>query len=156
MLKRIVDSTPISLTRGIKTIARITPFVVEKHSLELCLKRVFHEAIAMDELDFWQGRFLAIHIVDLNKRWVIEATPTGFCVYDSKQKSEATISGNLKEFALLAMRKEDPDTLFFHRRLNIEGDTELSLGVKNLIDGLDGFELSDSLNKVLEKSLRLL
>ena len=40
-------------------------------------------------------------------------------------------------FLLLASRQEDPDTLFFRRRLVIEGDTELGLAVKNLVDSLD-------------------
>ena len=38
---------------------------------------------------------------------------------------------------LIAARKEDPDTLFFQRRLRIEGDTELGLYVKNLMDAID-------------------
>jgi predicted lipid carrier protein YhbT len=38
---------------------------------------------------------------------------------------------------LIAGRKEDPDTLFFQRRLSIEGDTELGLEVKNLMDSVD-------------------
>lgn len=41
-----------------------------------------------------------------------------------------TISGNWREFLLLASRQEDPDTLFFRRRLQIDGDTELGLAVK--------------------------
>jgi predicted lipid carrier protein YhbT len=35
------------------------------------------------------------------------------------------------------MRKEDPDTLFFSRRLLMEGDTELGLLVKNTLDALE-------------------
>lgn len=38
---------------------------------------------------------------------------------------------------MIAARKEDPDTLFFQRRLRIEGDTELGLYVKNLMDSID-------------------
>jgi predicted lipid carrier protein YhbT len=37
----------------------------------------------------------------------------------------------------LAQRQEDPDTLFFNRRLSMEGDTELGLVVKNAIDALE-------------------
>ncbi|MGO2436765.1 MAG: ubiquinone anaerobic biosynthesis accessory factor UbiT, partial [Serratia proteamaculans] len=33
--------------------------------------------------------------------------------------------------------KQDPDTLFFQRRLQIEGDTELGLYVKNLMDAIE-------------------
>ncbi|MNT73963.1 SCP-2 sterol transfer family protein [compost metagenome] len=52
-------------------------------------------------------------------------------------KADVTIRGNWREFLLLASRQEDPDTLFFRRRLVIEGDTELGLTLKNLIDSLD-------------------
>ena len=37
----------------------------------------------------------------------------------------------------LAMRKEDPDTLFFSRRLSMQGDTELGLLLKNTLDSLE-------------------
>ena len=39
-----------------------------------------------------------------------------------------------RDFALLAAREEDPDTLFFNRRLVVEGDTEAALLVKNALD----------------------
>lgn len=48
-----------------------------------------------------------------------------------------TIAANLLDFYLLIQRKEDPDTLFFSRRLTMEGDTELGLLVKNTLDALD-------------------
>ena len=38
---------------------------------------------------------------------------------------------------LLAQRQQDPDTLFFNRRLVMEGDTELGLVVKNTPDALE-------------------
>lgn len=59
-------------------------------------------------------------------------------------KPELTISASLHDFAQLAARKEDPDTLFFSRRLLMEGDTELGLMVKNTLDAIDGpvFELA--------------
>ena len=40
----------------------------------------------------------------------------------------------------LATREEDPDTLFFTRRLKIEGETELGLLVKNTLDALEPFD----------------
>jgi len=42
-------------------------------------------------------------------------------------------------YAYLQMvsRQEDPDTLFFKRTLMIEGDTELGLRVKNMLDALE-------------------
>lgn len=51
---------------------------------------------------------------------------------------DLTISASMHDFAQLAARKEDPDTLFFSRRLLMEGDTELGLMVKNTLDAIDG------------------
>jgi predicted lipid carrier protein YhbT len=51
--------------------------------------------------------------------------------------SLVTIRGDLADFIALATRAEDADTLFFHRRLAIEGDTETGLHVKHLLDSLD-------------------
>ncbi|MGB5009839.1 MAG: SCP2 sterol-binding domain-containing protein [Candidatus Dechloromonas phosphoritropha] len=36
----------------------------------------------------------------------------------------------------LLARQEDPDTLFFNRELEINGDTELGLIVKNMLDAV--------------------
>lgn len=51
--------------------------------------------------------------------------------------TDLTISASAHDFVLLAQRKEDPDTLFFSRRLAMEGDTELGLLVKNTIDAIE-------------------
>ncbi|WP_341668012.1 ubiquinone anaerobic biosynthesis accessory factor UbiT [Alcaligenes sp. SDU_A2] len=50
---------------------------------------------------------------------------------------DLTLRANAWDFYQLLQRKEDPDTLFFNRRLLIEGDTELGLMVKNTLDSLD-------------------
>jgi len=50
---------------------------------------------------------------------------------------DVTIRASLRDYLALALRREDPDTLFFTRRLAIEGDTELGLVVKNTLDAVD-------------------
>lgn len=50
---------------------------------------------------------------------------------------DVTFGANLADYLVLARRQEDPDTLFFQRRLTIEGDTELGLALKNLLDATD-------------------
>ncbi|MBI2308177.1 MAG: SCP2 sterol-binding domain-containing protein [Rhodocyclales bacterium] len=52
---------------------------------------------------------------------------------------------NLSAFLQVATRQEDPDTLFFNRELSIEGDTELGLVVKNMLDAIDLTQLKLSL-----------
>jgi predicted lipid carrier protein YhbT len=56
---------------------------------------------------------------------------------------------------LLATRREDPDTLFFNRRLRLSGNTELGLYVKNFLDSLEPQELLGPLFKRLEQMTSL-
>lgn len=53
------------------------------------------------------------------------------------QPPDLTIAASAADFVALARREQDPDTLFFSRRLVMEGDTELGLMVKNTIDALE-------------------
>ena len=46
-------------------------------------------------------------------------------------------AANLSAFLQLLARQEDPDTLFFNRDLSVEGDTELGLVVKNMLDAIE-------------------
>jgi predicted lipid carrier protein YhbT len=56
-----------------------------------------------------------------------------------REGAEADVSfhGDLHAYLKLMLRQEDPDTLFFNRQLTIEGDTELGLAIKNLLDSID-------------------
>jgi predicted lipid carrier protein YhbT len=42
-----------------------------------------------------------------------------------------------RDFVRIAARDEDADTLFFNRRLVVEGDTEAALLVKNSLDAIE-------------------
>ena len=44
----------------------------------------------------------------------------------------------------MMMREEDPDTLFFNRKLQIEGDTELGLITKTYSTVLSGLSANGS------------
>ena len=50
---------------------------------------------------------------------------------------DVRIRGVFADFWSMATRTEDPDTLFFQRRIAIEGDTETGLALKNLLDALE-------------------
>ncbi len=53
-------------------------------------------------------------------------------------RPDVTIRASLPDYIALALRREDPDTLFFSRRLVLEGDTELGLALKNALDAFGG------------------
>ena len=73
-------------------------------------------------------------------RWIAEGVVS---VWDAatgkalRRFEKLTTSASAYDFVLLARRQEDPDTLFFSRRLAMEGDTELGLLVKNTIDAIE-------------------
>lgn len=49
---------------------------------------------------------------------------------------DVTVRANLADYAALALGREDADTLFFTRRLVMEGDTALGLELRNALDAL--------------------
>lgn len=51
--------------------------------------------------------------------------------------ADVTFTASARDFLHLALRLEDPDTLFFNRRLRIEGNTDLGLTVKNMLDAVE-------------------
>lgn len=57
-------------------------------------------------------------------------------------KPDLHFTARLSAFLQMVSRQEDPDTLFFNRSLTIEGDTELGLRVKNMLDALEWPRLS--------------
>ena len=60
-----------------------------------------------------------------------------FVACQKSAEADLCISASAHDFVRLARRQEDPDTLFFNRRLTMEGDTELGLLVKNTMDALE-------------------
>ena len=121
------------LVRG----ASLVPFAIQRTTLSLLMEQALKEPLADGNFEFLKGKWLRVEILDAGLCWHFTYGEDGRLAISEKQKADATISGNLKEFLQLTARTEDPDTLFFQRRLQIEGDTELSLEVKNLLDGVD-------------------
>ncbi|MTC61336.1 Putative lipid carrier protein [Providencia rustigianii] len=118
---------------------KVTPFVVQRQVLEQLLSWQFHESVKEGELDFLESKWLKVEINDLELVWFI-SLQEGQLVVQKHAEPDVSVSANANDLILIAARKEDPDTLFFQRRLVIEGDTELGLYVKNL---MDAFELEN-------------
>ncbi|MGF1614107.1 MAG: SCP2 domain-containing protein [Gammaproteobacteria bacterium] len=85
-----------------------------------------------------EGKVVRLIISDTHNQWQF-AIRNGrlFADHRLKRSWNVCIRGNLQDFLLLALRIEDPDTLFFSRRLSLEGETEAGLYVKNLLDALE-------------------
>ena len=58
-------------------------------------------------------------------------------VFRAEREPDLAFAANLSAYLQLLARQEDPDTLFFNRELEITGDTELGLIVKNMLDAVE-------------------
>ena len=58
-------------------------------------------------------------------------------VFRPDREPDLAFAADLSAYLQLLARQEDPDTLFFNRELEITGDTELGLVVKNMLDAVE-------------------
>jgi len=89
------------------------------------------------ELDFLTGHVAQIDIEDVQITFRLTFERDRLRPAPNDTPSDFRIAGQARDFLRLATRREDPDTLFFSRRLRLEGDTELGLYTKNLLDSVD-------------------
>jgi len=136
----------------LKPSLRLLPYSLHKSMLLTALHSVFKEAIEDGDFEFLQGKWLRISISDLALNWWISFDKNQL-IMASKQEliiEDVSFTATGDDLVLIAGRKQDPDTLFFQRRLKIEGDTELGLEVKNLIDAIDIDQLPSSIHKLVD------
>lgn len=100
------------------------------------------------------GRRFCVRVRDLGLSLHFSIRAGGFRA-ERQGRPEVIFTATAQDFARLALRLEDPDTLFFNRQLVIEGDTDLGLTVKNLLDGLDWDELVQRMPAGLGRLARL-
>jgi predicted lipid carrier protein YhbT len=129
---------------------RVIPYSAQKRVLSVVLNQAFREPLKHGELDFLEGARVRIKVTDLCLDWLIKVGSDKFTPIDRKLDDDVCISGESPDFILLATRQADPDTLFFQRRIRIEGDTELGLGVKNTMDSMDWEDLPMPLRRLLQ------
>ncbi len=116
--------------------------------LHLLPGAVVNELAAAAANHLLRGQTLGLRLAELSGKTVcIELTDVGRAIYlqvkDGRLRAAAagparvSIRGSLDAFWSLAMREQDPDTLFFRRQLCVEGETETGLHIKNLLDAFE-------------------
>ena len=101
------------------------------------LNRMLLPQLPADVLELLANRTLRIAVRDARLTFDFSCANKRFIAVPAAQASDLTISASAHDFLRLAQRQEDPDTLFFSRRLSMQGDTELGLVVKNSLDALE-------------------
>ncbi len=105
--------------------------------LVTALNRVLKDQLPTDVRRYLQHKKLRIHVRDARLTFDFTFTGIHFLPCSRQAVVDLSISASAQDFLRLAQRQEDPDTLFFNRRLSMEGDTELGLLVKNALDALE-------------------
>ncbi len=91
-----------------------------------------------DSLELLDGRSFLIDVLDTGGRASFTYRNGLFRpLFTAPETPDLAFRANLSAFLQLVARQEDPDTLFFNRTLTIEGDTELGLVVKNMLDAVE-------------------
>ncbi|KGK00582.1 ubiquinone anaerobic biosynthesis accessory factor UbiT [Thalassotalea sp. ND16A] len=131
--------------------SQLIPDVIQQKTIELAINKVLKEQLTDGELDFLEHAFLEIKVTDIKRSWFFTVIDEEIKVSNDQRHSESAsdvvISGEFNSFVLMASQTIDPDTLFFKRKLLIEGDVELGLAIKNMLDRIELSQLPDLLTK---------
>lgn len=116
------------------------------HSLNLVLALNAARKLGVlpeDTLQELEGRHFRVTVLDTGGVADFSYSRGAFRpIFSAAGKPDLHFTARLSAFLQMVSRQEDPDTLFFNRSLTIEGDTELGLRVKNMLDALEWPQLS--------------
>jgi predicted lipid carrier protein YhbT len=141
---------PPAVARIISRLPAQPPALALATALNLALDRI----LPRDSLEPLQGRWLRLVITDagltldfhLAGRYFRPGPARGHAVGG---KPDVTLTARTRDYLALALREEDADTLFFSRRLRMEGATHLGLLVKNTLDAVDWSAFRERLERFL-------
>ncbi len=132
-----MHATPYTLPKPVGNMLALLPAYPGSFFFVTGLNLALAKNLASDVREMLQGKKLRLRVTDAQLVFDFEWRNERFTACQNKGEADLTISASAHDFVLLARRQEDPDTLFFSRRLAMEGDTELGLLVKNTIDAIE-------------------
>lgn len=134
---KVVELTPLALNM----LSKHTPKPLLKPILQKLLNQLFKQQLKEGDLDFLKDKWVRILVTDMQFSFDLRMDKhreKAQLLVDFKPKqTNLVFSAHSDYLLLLALNKIDPDTLFFQRKLGIQGDTELGLYIKNLLASLD-------------------
>lgn len=133
---------------------RLVPAPLLRVGSQQLIEQVLAAPLAEGRLDEFAGRRLGVEVTDLGLRWVVAIGERRVEVLEPAADAEATVRGTVTDLLLLSSRLEDADTLFFRRRLQLTGDVELGLALRNLLDQLPWESLPLGVRIALDRSAR--
>ena len=142
---------PFRLPRLFAAVGQRLPQFPHSIALAIGLNVALRPLLSPDTLAMLRGRSIGIRVEDAGADLRVRLGERGFVPLGRSETPDVVFAACAYDFYLMARRLEDPDTLFFNRRLRIEGDTELGLVVKNALDAVDLQSLPAPLRALLER-----
>lgn len=144
-----MSDSPLRLPLPLRAVVSRLPQFPPSIALALALNLGLRKLIREEAFAPLHGKLLRIQVTDGGLTLSVRFDGARFFPASERASADVTIAASAADFALLALRREDPDTLFFGRRLTIAGDAEAGLVAKN---ALDSVELPGWLMKLLRDS----
>jgi len=145
-------SRSMRLPRLIAAVGLRLPQFPHSVALAVGLNLALRPHLTADTVELLRGRPICIRVEDAGIDFYVRLGDRGFVPLYAEAKPDVVFAACAYDFYLMARRLEDPDTLFFNRRLKIQGDTELGLVVKNALDAVDWLALPGPLRAVFERA----
>ncbi|MRR49437.1 MAG: sterol-binding protein [Rhodocyclaceae bacterium] len=124
---------PAAFARLGPKLPQLPPTLALVAALNAALGRV----LPRDALEPLLGKRFCIKVLDAGMTLRFTYGHRGFRPIFDAAPADLVMSSKSRDYLALLLREEDPDTLFFSRRLLMEGDTELGLLMKNTLDGIE-------------------
>lgn len=126
-----------TLPKPLSTLFSFLPQYPHSLAFAQAINLALGETLRSEALHPLHGKLICLRISDAQISLHFTLNESGVTANHADNTPDLTITAKAYDFIQLAMRKEDPDTLFFSRRLLMEGDTELGLLLKNTLDALE-------------------
>lgn len=110
------------------------PRQLSNHGMVALCNQVFSAPLATGELAFLDRQILQISVEDAGIDLILSNAGSQLRAVSRARSPDVRIRGTAYDLLLLVSKREDADSLFFQRRLRLEGDTELGLHLKNFLD----------------------
>ena len=128
---------PFTLPKPLSTLFSFLPQYPHSFAFAQALNLALGETLRSAALQPLRGKLICLRISDAHISLHFTLNERGITANQADNTPDLTITAKAYDFIQLAIRKEDPDTLFFSRRLLMEGDTELGLLLKNTLDAME-------------------
>ena len=142
---------PALLSAPLAILPTRIPSEIFARTLTQVLRRQLNEGL----FSFMEHRVLVVNVEDARVVHRISLQNHRFCAASSQRPVDLSISGTVYDFLTLLAGREDPDSLFFQRRLKLLGDTEMGLHIKNLLDSLEPTTAQKILVSLFPQAIKL-